>query len=404
MQNNTLESLLRRVEFLNQTYGKLQAENNFNVFSILRNETDEVHLHSQFICELLNPLGTHGRNEEFLEIFIQTIGIEDFSLEGVEVHKEKDNIDILIKNYRQAIIIENKIGAGDQPKQLERYYKLVKNYGFKEIHVFYLTLGGNPASKESLGILDSELVSLISYKGEIAGWLEECIEKSARQPTLREAIIQYKNLIQKLTGTSMSNEFKLELIDLLKDYDYVHQASAIASNWNHVKFHIERNFWEDFEKVISKEYDILSYQKWNTEMIIRNVHYRKNRYSWYGLMFEIANLEKARICLFVERGNKEVYYGITSISKDKDKRLPSNIYLELYREMSSISEITHSEIHTWYGINNLKPHINLEILSDEETLNLIKPDYRQKYISKNWDEIKEYITKVGQVIENLDLK
>lgn len=48
---------------------------------------------------------------------------KDFAQSGIEVERERDNIDILItNNVRQAVVIENKIGAEDQSQQLQRYH------------------------------------------------------------------------------------------------------------------------------------------------------------------------------------------------------------------------------------------------------------------------------------------
>lgn len=41
---------------------------NFNIFKILRIETEEVFTHSRFLCELLNPKGSHGKGSLFLNI------------------------------------------------------------------------------------------------------------------------------------------------------------------------------------------------------------------------------------------------------------------------------------------------------------------------------------------------
>ncbi len=48
----------------------------FNIFSVLRIESDEVTTHSRFIAELLNPKGVHGLENQFLELFIKTLGIK----------------------------------------------------------------------------------------------------------------------------------------------------------------------------------------------------------------------------------------------------------------------------------------------------------------------------------------
>lgn len=58
---NSLESLLQQVSYINKMYAKLEESENssFNIFSILRHESEEVGLHSRFLAELLNPGGSH---------------------------------------------------------------------------------------------------------------------------------------------------------------------------------------------------------------------------------------------------------------------------------------------------------------------------------------------------------
>ncbi len=64
-----LEILIKKIELIEFKYRKLkEMESNssrFNIFSILRDSSDEVNLHSKFIYELLNPLGSHGMRDSF---------------------------------------------------------------------------------------------------------------------------------------------------------------------------------------------------------------------------------------------------------------------------------------------------------------------------------------------------
>jgi hypothetical protein len=51
---------------------------NFNVFSIVRNDCDEVNLHSKFLYEILNPNGSHKKGDIFLQLFLSGVGLSDF--------------------------------------------------------------------------------------------------------------------------------------------------------------------------------------------------------------------------------------------------------------------------------------------------------------------------------------
>ena len=119
---------------------KRKRGENFNVFKILGLSTSEVRLHSAFLAELLNPNGEHGAGDKFLKIFIEEISHKsdgynnhDFvfdTLSVKEVKVEKDigpvedehggRIDICLEDEKGCyVIIENKIYAGDQSKQMK---------------------------------------------------------------------------------------------------------------------------------------------------------------------------------------------------------------------------------------------------------------------------------------------
>lgn len=78
------------------------------------------------------------------------------------------------------IVIENKVDADDQPKQLLRYWRWLesKREGFPHRALIYLTPDGTPPSRQSMGVgrrgfqpaLTESLVRL-SYRRDIAGWL-----------------------------------------------------------------------------------------------------------------------------------------------------------------------------------------------------------------------------------------
>ena len=144
-------SLLHKVNQLVQEEKILKREKerrgeNFNIFEVMHAQRDEVYTHSAIIASLLNPKWNHGCNSTFLKIFVdhlkESLPIVDFSfdtdLEKCHVYVEYNignissgsesggRIDIIIQSEirDKAIIIENKIYADDQKKQLYRY----KNY------------------------------------------------------------------------------------------------------------------------------------------------------------------------------------------------------------------------------------------------------------------------------------
>lgn len=218
-----INQFLNEIKTIADSYKRMAEATgeNFNIFSLLQVETDEVRTHSRFIAELLNPNGTHNQGDVFLKKFLQSFPqIEDFDTENTrvfveyyvgKVEKEKGGqIDILLKDTSgNVIMIENKIYAGERANQLLRY----KN-AFPNGKLFFLTLKGN----ESNNIKNFEDYIPISYENDIVNWLEECKKEAVNIPTLRETISQYINLIKKLTHQNLNKKMNKEIINrILKD-------------------------------------------------------------------------------------------------------------------------------------------------------------------------------------------
>ena len=239
-------SLLHKVNQLVQEEKILKREKerrgeNYNIFEVMHAQRDEVYTHSAIIASLLNPKWNHGCNSTFLKIFVdhlkESLPIVDFSLDtdlekclvdveyyigNVSLEKESGGrIDIIIQSEKRdkAIIIENKIYADDQEKQLYRY----KNYAqthYKSYILLYLTLDGHFPSNDStsgdmFSMEEGKDFFCIDYKSFIRDWLISCKEKAASSPVVRETITQYYNLILKLTNQDMENSTKEKLVDLL---------------------------------------------------------------------------------------------------------------------------------------------------------------------------------------------
>lgn len=239
-----IQNLLHRISDINKKYeqfAKLSGDN-FNVFSVLGLNSAE-NMHSLFIAELLNPNGTHGQGCLYLSLFLQELDlIKSYKeLNSAKVTTEKHigeidkdyleggRIDIFIEHVSNNIIIENKIYAGDQYNQLYRYYQFGKKH-FDNPLILYLTLDGSEPSSESLGELTLDKVTCISYAKHIISWLNVCIEKSASLSIIRETLIQYRNIIKKLTNQCSSKDKEMEINDiLLVSEDNFNSAKQISN-------------------------------------------------------------------------------------------------------------------------------------------------------------------------------
>ncbi len=185
--------------------------------------------HSGAIAYLLNPKEQHKHGLEYLNLFIKNCGLpikEEIIYAEVYTEKhtdEKRRIDIFIKiNADTCIIIENKISAKDQDKQLADYYKYaILNPNYTNIYVLYLTLDGHAPSDKSFENEEKgdELRGKycnISYREHIIDWLESLTSKDEER-YLRSAVEQYLYTIKKLTGQTKMEKI---IIDLFEKYKF----------------------------------------------------------------------------------------------------------------------------------------------------------------------------------------
>ncbi|WP_394992370.1 PD-(D/E)XK nuclease family protein [Emticicia sp.] len=217
---NTIKQLLNEIQTISESYKRVAEATgeNFNIFSVLQMERNEVKTHSRFIAELLNPKGSHGQKDLFLKKFVELIQIEGFDTTSAVVKvefsigkKTEDSggrLDIKIKDSKNKIIlIENKIDAPEQEKQLIRY----KNYVSDDTDtLLFLTLEGQESKDINIPL---EKYRCISYKSDILNWLEECRKEATNIPILRESITQYMNLIKKLTGQNVNTKMSEEITE-----------------------------------------------------------------------------------------------------------------------------------------------------------------------------------------------
>jgi len=314
---NLLKFLLKQIELIDYKYKKINEINidKFNIFSILRQENDEVNLHSKFIYELLNPKGSHNQGETFLKLFLEEkVSIDDMMT--FEVYREKYNIDILIQSSNKSIIIENKIDTQDHSNQLSRYIEIIKSKGYKDISTIYLTLKGEEPN-ESI-----EDIILCSYQQDIKAWITKCIEKVAQKPTLRETLIQYLNLINKLTYQTENKGFIMEVKELLLQKENLKTILNIEEAVIEAKIDTQLIFWNTLLEKLKKEYQFYFYNIYGDHSIkesVRKFYTKIKNKKDYGFEYEVDK----NLYLYIEiRDN--IYYGF--YFKDEEKVRDEQVY------------------------------------------------------------------------------
>ena len=250
---DNLKNLLNQVSIIQKKYDDIAeySGEHYNVFDILGVTANELS-HSAIITNLLDAKGKHGQKELFLKLFLNLIKdkfeesncrnvIDNFEAKNSFAVKEKHagridyeaeqggRIDIVINDGKSNIIIENKIYAIDQIKQLVRY-----NVHDKKAPILYLTLDGKEPSEDAKGNLKSNIDYVcISYKVFIKEWLELCIKEMVNKPIIRETLNQYLFLIKSLTNQSTNNKMSEEIIKTMKNN--IQSSFEIVNNINALK-------------------------------------------------------------------------------------------------------------------------------------------------------------------------
>lgn len=391
MQAQSLQYLFTQVKSLNDKYAKLAqlSGENFNIFKILKLHTSEVKLHSNFLAELLNPNGSHGHQDTFLKLFLglfqfrgnafisirADVKIEKYLGVMNELKTEGGRVDILITDTtnRNHIVIENKIYAPDQEKQLSRY-----NKHYPKADLFYLTLDGRvceEANKEGL-IVDTHYKCL-SYKTDIANWLELCRKEAVSNPTLRETITQYLNLIKHLCNQAINDNMEQELSELINNN--LEAAFTIYHNLDGATDKLMSKLVEDLT-VMAKEFEVLGI-KFLCEL---NIH---KQYS--NAYFFKEDWEHALISIQLqEYGKVGLIYGIATKKDLKTDPIPNDLKAKLESINADFSrtnwwpiekdfeypfkENWESSYEPWEGIRNgtliasmrLKIHEMIKLIGD----------------------------------------
>jgi hypothetical protein len=227
---------------------------NFNLLTAGNVDTKET-FHSFLIADLLNPKGIHNQGDKFLNLFLKEIGYKK-SLKSPSVYPEYvinkyKRIDIVIEdNGKIEIAIEMKIYSTDSKNQLKDYYEYIKNKN-KNSKLYYLTLyGEEPIDENNQNKYDE----LLSFKENISKWLEKCIKEVYNIPNIRESLLIYKNLIDKLTNNNLQKEN--EMIKLIsQDAKSIESAANIYKNYEMAWATKEYEFWADLYNEIDKKID-----------------------------------------------------------------------------------------------------------------------------------------------------
>ena len=383
------QNLLDKLDVVRLKLENTYDKDNFNIFRILRNESDEVHLHSRFIYELLNPNGSHGLGTVFIKLFIEVCNLPAINYSQLQVLREHSNIDILIQDNQNAIIIENKIYAIDQHEQLKRYQEYATK-SYRKPKLVYLTLHGKEPTSWSKGDMQDK-IHLISYAQEIDQWITSCIKECAVLPTMRETLIQYKSLIKHLTGENMNENEKQEVLALMSQNNNAECAAILVKNWQHVRWHTEYYFWNTLLNLVNKTYDISNNELFSKELISKAIYGNRNRIGNYGILYSIGTLDNVDIYSKIERGLYcSIHYGLK----------PLDVDFSLFTNIKDYLQELGTELDKFWLCKKYHRDIDFERFNDSDsTLQLANPKEGELIITDLWKTIEILNTKFVNILQ-----
>lgn len=233
----------------------------FNIFEAVGMERQEIR-HSKFLAFLLDPNESHHMGDAFVKRLLQravmdspsaTASITSFErepwdLKDLSVWREWRNLDIFMVDEQRklAVVIENKIDAGEHGDQLDRYYEAVRQeYPDYRLLALYLTLNGDEPSHP--GYLP------VSYRA-VCEILDSIAERHAsiREPDLRTLITHYTEMLRRhIVGDSEIARLSREI--------YEKHRRAIDLIVEH-RFSLQQEMQEIVTRMI-KETEILVYNR-----------------------------------------------------------------------------------------------------------------------------------------------
>ena len=383
-----LITLSGKIELIEEL-GKHKGDK-FNIFSILKMERLEVHTHSAFIYELINPNGTHFQDNKYLEIFIaEVLNIKDFDYKNVKVGREtltdtSRRIDFTIENKDCYIAIEMKIDATDQENQLSDYYKYSIKQNKEFSKVYYLTLDGRDSTENNFKEYEK-----ISFQSNMLNFIDKSIEKSANLPIIRESLVQYKNLILKITKQT-TEELQMESLKFINNPEMAKSATIMSKNLAYAWAERELLFWEKLEDKLRVYIEYKNGWKILQDKIFSNDYNENKNDSKEDVINKIVNIRN-RGSEFVHFDFKknDFYFRIYAYSSCNFSYL---IFFENQKDISSISKkigFKNRDGKLRYLRSNIK--LNFSKDYDEPTYDIFDDKKLDEIVENIYNEIKSYM-------------
>lgn len=318
--------------------------------------------------------------------------IEEINHSDIRIRREEyagsRRIDLFISYKKDfAIIIENKIDAGEQDNQLDDYYQNKKKDNYKNLYMIFLTPSGYEPytlSEESKKELGNNFQTL--KHSDIALWLENILENK-KYSFLHDSNILFKDndnkyikdyrllksaMIQTIHNANMisNNTKELDMTKekiqklleehLFNDIQTVEDAEEYKQMFNKINLILEDrkktiisnkmiNIFEFSKRIIDyfiiddiKNYNQLGYEKVIKDML----------YNWYSHIIDFSYIKESQIVLESSRDEYDTIYSYFGIYTD-DVELIKQIK-KLDKNINNIFEKFSKDSSGWiykYNIN-----------------------------------------------------
>ena len=424
---------------------KSQLNDNFNVFSAMRNNCDEVRLHSRFIASILDNNAPHNLGTTPIKELFDIIGIPNTLpnepklnvLPNYYEKKEEHEIDILITTKRHAVIIENKINHIDTnysedlkdannnvilKGQLERYYDAIQKNGYQcdNIYVVYLTKDGHQPSDESVGNdrkkpvfpeLKNKVIS-ISYRQHILQWLQR-LSTNIEDKRISFFINQYMDIVEEITESSSIEERK-KLLSIIGNLSEQEKAvlSYLFKNKQHILWHNADEFLHTLIKESRRRAKVRfqgiefdgppTKDDTHFDDIIGNALTKiisdgKNK------DFNAIYLSQRGVTWYItiDRDSQSLYFCINNKYYKKQTsrkaKLPSSVIDWL--ESNDYQQLFENDpSYYWIYFSTEGEYIKLTDEACKQTIMLTDNEYRAKIVDKILDELEKAMTTVDKLI------
>ena len=135
-----MQELIGQVADIVEEYRSKRAQIglDYNVFTLMDIERREEETHEYMIYSILN-YKNHVLRKKFIEQFLIRMGMpksflrEQWTVEREHYTEKHGRLDLFFKptgHSKQCVVVELKVDAGDQPRQLKRYEDYVRACGY----------------------------------------------------------------------------------------------------------------------------------------------------------------------------------------------------------------------------------------------------------------------------------